>query len=168
MTNRKIVFGLVLLTLFMAQGAAQEKTLEPVNFTQFNDTSGNSSSGVELDVLKQVFNDNSDQLPSFAASLIGDQTVRVNMSGIDDEGLLEENSLSFRTSGRNITEIKWGSYNGTTLEISITQENLERLMESEQPVVEASQMLKNGDIEYETYTFTNSIKFGILEFFLGL
>lgn len=164
--NNKIIIALTAF-IFLATPAVaqdtQETTIAPVNLT-VNDTANSSS--IELEALKQVFNDDSERLPSFTSSLIGDQTVLINMSQVDDEGLLEENAIGLKLEGMNITSIQWGEFNETTLEISITQENVEKLMESNDPVHEAGQMLESGELEYKTYTLMNKIKFGLLGLFL--
>lgn len=167
--NNKIILAFTALIFLSVPAAAQdtqETTIAPVNLT-LNDTVENSTdSAIELEALKKVFNENSERLPSFASSLIGDQTVLINMSEVDDEGLLEGKVIGLKTENLNITSIQWGEYNSTTLEISITQGNVEKLINSSNPVYEAGQMLKNGEIQYETYTLMNKIKFGLLGLFL--
>ena len=167
--NNKIIIAFVAFVAFVFLAApavaqdTQNTTIAPVNLT-VNDTVNSSS--IELEALKKVFNDNSERLPSFTSSLIGDQTVLINMSQVDDEGLLEENTIGLKLEELNITSIQWGEYNSTTLEITITQGNVEKLMESNDPVYEAGQMLETGELEYKTYTLMNKIKFGFLGLFL--
>ncbi|MFB6242046.1 MAG: hypothetical protein ABEJ36_04585 [Candidatus Nanosalina sp.] len=128
-----------------------ELQLEPVNLTK----------------LKTQFNKNTDRIPGFVGSLIGDQTIAINLSNVEkDRGLLKEDVIGIKMDGLKISEIQWGAFNETTLKIWIDQEDVNTLMESNQPLQDLKQMLKNGDIRYETYTFTNKIKMMLMQIFL--
>jgi uncharacterized protein YpmS len=127
-----------------------ELKLEPVNLTQ----------------LETQFNKNTDKIPSFVGSLIGDQTIAVNMSNVEeDRGLLKEDVIGIKTEGKEIEEIQWGAFEDTTLKIWIDQEDVNQLMESEKPMQELKKMLKNEDIRYETYTITNKVKMSLMKIF---
>lgn len=128
-----------------------ELQLEPVNLTQ----------------LENQFNKNTDRIPSFVGSLIGDQTIAVNMSNVEeDRGLLKEDVIGIKTEGKKIEDIQWGAFEDTTLKIWIDQEDVNQLMESEKPMQELKKMLKNEDIRYETYTITNKVKMSLMKIFL--
>jgi hypothetical protein len=128
-----------------------ELELEPVNLTQ----------------LQSQFNNNTERIPGFVGSLIGDQTIAVNMSNVEeDRGLLKEDIIGIKTDGKEISEIQWGEFNQTTLKIWIDQEDVNQLMESEKPLQELKKMLKNEDIRYETYTLANKVKMTLMKVFL--
>lgn len=128
-----------------------EVELEPVNLTQ----------------LESQFNNNTDRIPGFVGSLIGDQTIAINLSNVEeDRGLLKEDIIGIKTEGKKISEIQWGEFNQTTLKIWIDQEDINQLMESEKPLQELKKMLKNEDIRYETYTLANKVKMTLMKVFL--
>jgi hypothetical protein len=122
---------------------------------------------LNLTELQTQFNSNTDRIPGFVGSLIGDQTIAVNLSNVEnDRGLLEEDVIGVRTDGKEISEIQWGAFNESTLKIWIDQEDVNQLSESKKPMKELKTMLKSGDIRYETYTFSNKVKMTLMKIFL--
>lgn len=122
---------------------------------------------LNLSQIQDRYNQRSDQIPPFVGSIIGDQTITVNLSGVEQgEALLEEDIIGVKTEGVETSDIQWGEYEEPTLKIWITQENIDRLSESSQPSQELKDMLKNKDIRYETYTLGNSIKASLLNLFM--
>ncbi len=140
-----------------ASGPDPEPT--PISATQ-NDS-------INLTQLKNTYNENTARVPEFLGSLIGDQNIAINLSNIEnDQGMLEEDVIGIKTDGKNISDIQWGEYNETTLKIWINQEDVNQLMEADQPLQTLKEMLKNGDIRYETYTLANKVKMTIMQVFL--
>lgn len=116
--------------------------------------------------LKDEFNANTDQMPGYVGSLIGDQKITVNFTGVEDKGIIEEDALAIDTEGKKIEELKWGSYEDTTVKFWVDQRDIEQLASSSQPLQELKKMLKNNEIRYETYTFSNKIKMAVVSLFL--
>jgi|GEM_PF-1865713 len=158
----KIFSGIlvVLLTaLFVSTASAQTQDLMEGNITELE-----TSQSIDLENLKQVFNDNTGQVPDFAASLIGNQTVVIELG---DDFDAENNSIGFKMSNMKIQEIKWGSYNDTTLEITVTKDNLESILSANSPINKAGNMLENGELEYKAMTFGNKVRMGLFRLFTG-
>lgn len=122
---------------------------------------------INLTSLKNTYNENTARVPEFLGSLIGDQNIAINLSNIEnDQGMLEEDIIGIKTDGKNISDIRWGDYNETTLKIWINQEDVNQLMETDQPLQTLKEMLKNGDVRYETYTLANKVKMTLMQVFL--
>jgi hypothetical protein len=120
---------------------------------------------VDLQTIKQVFNENTEQLPGFAKSLVGDQTVQIKMGEDVD---LQNSSIGFKTDEMNITEIKWGSYEDTTLRIKVTGDDLESILSSRSSLNTAGKMLETGDLEYEALTIGNKVRMSLFRLFTGI
>lgn len=157
---------LLVLTLFLTTAAAGQGDIEYTgdeNITELNTSTTILDSSVEVSSLKEMFNKQSGSIPGFAASLLGDQTVHINITGVDT---LENSSIGLDMRKKKIEEIKWGEMDETTLEITISKQDLNEITNSRNPMSTASKMLENGEIEYETYTLANKIKFGLLSLFM--
>lgn len=129
--------------------------------------SATQNDSINLTALKSTYNENTARVPEFLGSLIGDQNIAINLSNIEnDQGMLEEEVIGIKTDGKNISSIQWGEYNETTLKIWINQEDINQLMETDQPLQTLKEMLKNGDVRYETYTLANKVKMTLMQVFL--
>lgn len=158
-----IGFALVLSLGVSAQEDTQDTTVTPGNATLLNHSIGDElDEHLELDKLQNVFNNHSERVPGFASSILGDQTIHIELSEVEG---LENDSISVKMEDMQISDIKWGEYNGTTLEITVSQENLEEIIDSSDPMFTASQMLRDGDIEYRSLTVMNSVRFTLLRMF---
>ena len=161
--NTKIVsiFSVLFLSiLFVSNASAQERTdLMAPNISEVEQQE------INLENIRQVFNENTAQVPEFARSLMGDQTVVIELG---EEIEVGNDSIGFKMNDMNITDIKWGSYNDTTLEITVTKDNLETILSSSSPVNRAGTMLETGELQYEALTFGNKVRLGLFRLFTGL
>ena len=161
--NTKIVsiFSVLFLSiLFVSNASAQERTdLMAPNISEVEQQE------INLENIRQVFNENTAQVPGFARSLMGDQTVVIELG---EEIEVGNDSIGFKMNDMNITDIKWGSYNDTTLEITVTKDNLETILSSSSPVNRAGTMLETGELQYEALTFGNKVRLGLFRLFTGL
>lgn len=167
--NKKLFSGLsiiLLSILFISTGVSHSEgdTHEEHGLIGPNVTEVENSRSIDLQELKEVFNSSTVQIPGFAASLIGDQTVAVEMG---EEVDFENNSIGFKMEDVKITEIKWGSYNDTTLEINVTRDNLNTILSAKSPVNKAGTMLETGELEYEALNFGNKVRMGLFRLFTG-
>ncbi len=158
-----IGFAVLMSLGVAAQGDTQDTTINPQNTTLLNHSIGDEfNESLELEELQNVFNNHSERVPGFAASIVGDQTIHIELSEVEG---LENESIGVKMEDMQISDIQWGEYNRTTLEISVSQENLEEIIESSDPMFTASQMLRDGDIEYRSLTVMNSVRFTLLRMF---
>lgn len=160
--KRYVILGILVLSLSFT-ASAQEDSLEPQNISLGEVEQIVDESSIDLEEVKEAFNSNTERVPSFAASLIGDQTLHIELAGTD----LDNSSIGVKMEDMEVTDIQWEAFNGTTLEITVSQENLQEILSSPDPMHTAGQMLKQEDIEYRTVTFTNKIRFGLLKLFTG-
>jgi len=145
--------------LLVSSVSAQQEDLMSSNISEV------SYDGIDLNNLKTVFNQNTERVPDFASSLLGDQTVEINLG----EGLeTNRSSIGFRMKEMQITDINWGGYNDTTLRINVSRENLETILSADSPLNRAGKMLETGELEYEALTFGNKVRLGLFKIFTGL
>jgi hypothetical protein len=157
----KTVAAVLLIAAFVSTVTAQRTDLS------VNTEVEQQIKQLNLTTLEQNFNQNTERIPGFVGSLIGDQTIAVNLSGVEKgREFLEGDTIGIKTQGKEISEIKWGTFNETTLKIWIDQSDIEKLSSSQQPFKAFKKMLKSGEIKYETYTFGNKVKMMLLSFFL--
>jgi len=124
---------------------------------------------INLTQLQEQYNQNSEEIPSFVGTVIGDQTITVNLTQLETGSqMLEKDIIGVKTNGVKTQDIQWGEFDQPTLKIWITQENVESLKNAEKPPQKLNEMMKNNEIKYETYTLGNSIMFGVLELFSSL
>lgn len=154
-----VVTAFLLLTSISLAQSTAEKTIREPDLGQ---------SHVNLTELKQSYNSRSDQIPGFVGSIIGDQTITVNLTGLETgEEMLKKDLIGVETNGVKTEEIKWGAMEEPTLEIWVDESDVEKLSQAENPQQTLKKMLKTKEIRYETHTLGNSIKMGIMELFLS-
>ncbi|MFB6115912.1 MAG: hypothetical protein ABEK10_00210 [Candidatus Nanosalina sp.] len=123
---------------------------------------------LNLTELKQKYNARSDQIPGFVGSIIGDQTITVNLTGLETgEKLLKKDIIGVKTNGVKTEEIQWGAMKNPTLKVWIDESDVQKLTQSKNPQKALKEMLKTQEIRYETYTLGNKIKMGIMQLFLS-
>lgn len=169
MKMRTLFLGFTVL-LLVSTGVGQQEMInpEPGPEPQPPEPVQPASPSLNLTLLQEQYNQRSDQIPPYVGSIIGDQTITVNLSEVNgSEKILKEEIIGVRTNGVRTEEVQWGEFEEPTLKIWITQENLERLGSSDEPSKELKAMMKNDDIKYQTYTIGNSIKMGLVKFFLS-
>jgi len=169
MKTKTIFFGTVVL-LLMSTAFAQQAVIDspPGPEPQPPEPVKPVSPELNLTQLQERYNQRSDQIPSYVGSIIGDQTITVNLSEVNGTSeMLEEDVIGVKTDGVKTDELKWGEFEHPTLKIWITQENIERLSNAEKPPQELKEMMKDNDLRYETYTLGNSIKMSLMEFLLS-
>lgn len=166
-------YTVLMIFSLLVTGAAAQENLEPVSNSSVGESSGTEavttvSQHVNLSELQESYNSRSDQIPGFVGSIIGDQTITVNLSELETgEKVLKEDIIGVKTNGVRTEDIQWGAMDDPSLKIWITQENIEQLREAENTQKTLKQMFKNKEIRYETYTLGTSIKMGIMNFFLS-
>lgn len=114
-----------------------------------------------LEHAKQQYNNNTDQLPGVAKSLIGDQRINIYLN---DSGSQE--NVSVDMNGAEIDTVDTESIENSTLEVWVEREDIEEIAGSQKPVDDLRQKVNSEEIRYQAHGFVNQIKFGVLEMFL--
>lgn len=115
--------------------------------------------------LKEGFNNNIEDVPSPIISLIEGEVININLDTDIDEFSVPENTSKVGVSMEDsrINNITTGGYENKTLQINITAKNIDQIKNVTDPIQKTSSMVQNGDIEYETYRLTTTIKTTIIE-----
>lgn len=167
----KLKTTLFILTIvsFAVTGISQDSTVsENASAMQAQNLEGETPT-LNLTEMQEQYNENSDEIPGFVGTVIGDQTITVNLSQLETGSeMLEEDIIGVKTNGVETEDIQWGKFEQPTLEIWITQNNVESLQSADNPAEKLNEMMKNDEIKYETHTLGNSVMFGVLELFSSL
>lgn len=164
--RRKILLAAV-TTLLLATSASSQNIDQKINQKEINTTQVETPK-VNLSDLQSQYNQRSDQIPDFVGSIIGDQTITLNLSQMETGSeSLKQDIIGIKTNGVKTEDIQWGAFEKETLKIWITEENIETLSEAEEPPKKLKEMMKTDQIRYETYTLGNAVKFGIMELFMS-
>lgn len=111
-----------------------------------------------LDHYQEEINMYSDEVPSFLESLVGDQTINVN---IDSNGT--ETSVGVIMNGTTVEDMQMGGYENATFRVNTSETQINNITTSENPVQRLNTKLESGEIEYGTEGAVNSLKTFIAE-----
>lgn len=117
----------------------------------------------DLDMIKEQFNLNLDQVPRFVKSMFGNE--RMNIFINTGEG---EREFYVVTKKGSILELKEGSLDDPSLDMWSDQETIDRISESENPTTELRSALKSKEIRYETHAVPTKIRMGLARFSFGV
>lgn len=120
------------------------KALQQANFSEYRDE----------------INSQTSELPGFVKTLIGDQRINIYF---EDSDL----TLGVVMNGVNVAEIKEQSIQNPTLEVWISEGDIEAVANSETPQAELISRLKNKDIRYKVHGAFNQLKFFFVKIFAG-
>ena len=104
------------------------------------------------------------ELPEFAQGLFGDEKIVLHI-GMETSVDVE---IGIITSDGKFEGIGEGLVESPTLRVYTTEVVLRDILESSDPFSAFQTALDTEDITYEAVGLVNSIKFGIISFFLGL
>ncbi len=147
--NPKLLTALTVLTLMFSAVAAETADLDQSYFEYFH-------SNLDTDELKQEINSNQDDIPGFAASIIGDQTINIEFQETNQ-------TYSVVMEDTKIEEFDRAHNENATLAVYVNESTVDAVLESESPIQELKDSLDEGDIEYETMTRSNSVRMFITE-----
>lgn len=133
------------LTLFIAGATAQSTSFEELNSS-------------DLENYQEQINAQSDQLPGFLSSLIGDQTININIESGDTDI-----SVGAVMNGTKVEQLQMGGYENATFRVNTSEKQIRKITESEEPIRTLNTKLENGEIEYGTEGALNSLKTFIAE-----
>lgn len=146
--TRLVMVFLLLISFSYATTLEPPKSLEETS--EFN-----------LANLKESVNQNTDQVPGFVGSLLGDQDINVYIRGEN-----YSRNLSVETSDTRIQSIKKDEKENPGLEIWMDTEDLKDLQNSQEPGQKLQQKLKSDEIRYEEHGLVNSIRFTVFDLLL--
>jgi len=167
--EQKATLFTVAILIFTITGISQNSNISQNATAMQAENLQEEAPTLNLTAMQKQYNENSDEIPSFVGTVIGDQTITVNLTQLETGSeMLEEDIIGVKTNGVETKDIQWGNFEEPTLKIWITQENVESLQNAEEPPQKLNEMMKNDKIKYETYTFGNSLMFGALELLASL
>lgn len=146
-----ILSVLIISTVFVSAETAE---LTESDFEKMHDS-------LDLTELQQSINSNQDEIPGFAASIIGDHRINIYFQETDQ-------TYSAVMNGTEVESLERSEVDEHTLEIYINEESLEALISSEQPFSELKEQLDKGGIEYEAVSRTDTVKMLITETVIDL
>lgn len=141
---KKTILTLAAL-LFLSVTAAQVTAIQSANQS-------------ELKEFKEVYNNQTDQVPSFVGKIIGGE--RVNMK-LEVNGSNETLGVAFKEL--KIENITKSGVDNPTMEVWTDQETVSSVIESESKYEAIRQELDEKDIEYGTTTVKAGVKVSIIE-----
>lgn len=115
----------------------------------------------DLEDVQQEFNQA--DIPEHLGYVIGDQRMNIDITA--EQGT---ESFAVEMDGVEMEEIREEHFENPTLEAEIDMEEVQEVMEAENPLEALNQKLKDGDISYETYTVTNSVRFFAVESLISI
>ena len=120
-------------------------------------------SEADLADIKEKFNLNLDKIPRFVKSMFGNERMNIH---VDQEG--ETKEFSAVTSKGKILLLEEGSLEDRTLDVWVSQETIDRISSSDDPVEELRTALQKKEIQYETYAMPTKIRMGLAKFSFGI
>lgn len=104
----------------------------------------------------EVYNNNTEKVPSFVGSLVGGQDINLQY---------EDNSYGVKMNNMRIDEVR-EPFNESTLKVWVEREDIVEVANSTSPRQELRKKLDNGEIRYEERGIVNKIKFSVFRLFL--
>lgn len=144
--KRKAVITAISLALFMAPAAAFE--LNEGNLSEYKETA----------------NQHTDELPDFVKDLVGDQDINVYI----DRNQSESHNISLQMNNTKVEEIQNQSLQQPDLEVWTSNDVMENISESEQPVQQMQTAIDNEEIRYEANDTWTKVKIFFAETFMNL
>lgn len=129
-----------------------------VSVTAAQVTAIQSAGQSELEEFKEVYNNQTDQVPGFVGKIVGGE--RVNMK-LEVNGSNETLGVAFNEL--KIENISKSGVEDPTMEVWTDQETISSVIESESKYEAIRQELDENDIEYRTTTVKAGVKVKIME-----
>jgi hypothetical protein len=123
-----------------------------------------AASILELDLVKETYNNNLDKIPGFVKRLIG--TERINCYVTMNDGT--EMKIGAVTKDSAIQELTDKEIGNATLKIYTSEKTILDISSSEKPANMLQEKLRNGEIRYEAIKFTSKAKLGFARFFMNV
>ncbi|MFB6144192.1 MAG: hypothetical protein ABEJ98_02670 [Candidatus Nanohaloarchaea archaeon] len=108
----------------------------------------------QLQDLSQRYNSQVGELPSFLRSLVGDQKINLHVKSLNA-------TFAVNVSAAKIQDIKRPGFKNPSLEIWISEKDLEAVSGSESPLNTTARLLKSGGIRYRSHGILNTLKLSL-------
>jgi hypothetical protein len=115
----------------------------------------------DLDQFREVANSNTDKIPDFVETLVGNQNINIHLEDTNQ-------TVSIQTTGTAVAEASFDSWNNPTLVVWTEEATVQELMNSTTPRTDLEQALESGDISYEVNGLVNQLKFFFAQTIIGL
>ena len=112
----------------------------------------------ELQEFKQVYNNQSDEVPGFVGKIVGNEKVNFRL-----ETNSSNETLGVEFDGVEISNISGDGFENPTLEVRTDEKTVKEIMNSGNKYSVLQKKLDNGDIEYEASTTGAKIKVAIFD-----
>jgi hypothetical protein len=116
-----------------------------------------------LQDLKESYNKQSDEVPSFVGDIVGGERVNFRLETVEDNRTV---GVSFE--GVKISEINEEGFEDPTLKVWTDNETVSSVLESEDKYETLQQKLDENEIQYKATTVGSSIKVTIFETLRGI
>lgn len=114
--------------------------------------------GENLEKVKEAYNNQSSEVPSFVGNIVGGETVNINLKSNQSS-----ETIGAEFDGVEIENISKSRYEDFTLEVNVTDTAIKTVVKSEQPYKELRSQLQSENIDYETRSVSAGIKVKIFE-----
>lgn len=111
-----------------------------------------------IDLVKNSYNDNLDNIPGFVKSIIGTERINAHLSMNDGSMLV----LGAVTEDARILELSVGEISEPTLNIYLSEKVIMDIQNSDNPVDALEAAIKDGDITYKAVGMFKKLKFGFV------
>lgn len=152
---RKLSLFLFVLAFAGAASAHAAHFEEPSNIS-YNETQVSEILG-EPDTVVSAYNQNVDQLPSLAKSLVSGE--RINGRVETPQG---EKVIGVAMDGAKIETVKMGGVENPTVEFHTDASTLETIIKAENPREEAISAFNGPQITYTAHSLGSTVKFAVL------
>lgn len=122
-----------------------------------------AQSASSLDSAQDVYNNRSDEIPGFLASIVGDERINVE---INESGDVRE--IGVVMDGVKAAEVKEGGVENATINAYVEADTLESIASSEQPLQATVEAVKSDRIRYSATSTTGKITLGIVDLLTDL
>lgn len=121
----------------------------------------------DLDLKVNEYNENADQLPSFLKSLLGNEVIKLAIMTNDGKEIY----LKLVTEDAYVTifeKIDKNTDIGETIVIGTSEDTIQKILSSEDPLTTFLDAKENGDIVIEPVGFVNNIVFTVANVLLKI
>ncbi|WP_094228227.1 hypothetical protein [Methanolobus psychrotolerans] len=121
----------------------------------------------DLDLKVNEYNENADQLPSFLKSLLGNEVIKLSIMTNDGKEIY----LKLVTEDAYVTifeKIDKNTEIGETIVIGTSEDTIQKILSSEDPLTTFLDAKENGEIVIEPVGFVNNIAFTVANVLLKI
>jgi len=126
-------------------------------------TSASALTQAQLEDFKQSYNNQTDQVPGFAGSIVGGETVNVEINRTNST-----ETVGAKMDGVEIGEIQDEGYENNTMVVETDGDTFETILSSNAPFDQIQTELDENDIDYSSETVGGSVKLTVFKGLKGV